>query len=365
MGASKLFTEEEARMVLERAQALEGQKRYAEARVVAGDALPLLGEVQDATKARLYLLISKVPGGGFSSEKRTDALAVAERLIAGGNGDLPDRIRGYLLYEIVRRCCGTPNDEAAEQRVHRVAGDERREHFALERARELLGRGDARRQDCTDAHVLICCQSLDSKEIEPHMEAVLESGDDPSIVMAAIAVMTAFHRDTRLRLLDRALGMIGDPVFRAILLEKKMRALFSIMADGPKEDEESEALDSFIHEEMLAAYTELQWLPGAELQRARSHLFVSVLIANDFEENMAWYHFRVAEAMAERLDSEELRQEVAGTLEYLEWKFENETDDDEEGDDDDEEEEQDDDWWRGEESGGSGETTDEDDKEGA
>lgn len=361
----------DAQGIFARAEALVAEENYPDAVVVAKDLLPCIPQEQYLLRMRAYLLLVQCPGADLTEDQRWRARAAAEDVIAR-SALAEEHIQAHLLHVIVG-----PFPNAAE--VPPGAGgdgrkwlhSELRELQAWEVAGKVLGKGGGIDRDIQrKAHVLLCHIAPDQREIEAHLEVLLQDGDERSIVQGCCGASEEFHRGTRLSFLDRAVALAKEERNIAVLLEYQLCILSHLLMVRPDVSQETrEQFFAWVYQKFVAAFVKLQRCEGAVRERACGHVYLAMMAEQYDDCAMAEVHLDIAKTLFQELgtthelravkalrvsmgiddedggeDGGEAEQRTRGSFRTGEVEEDGDGDEENEEDEDDD----DDDWWNGE-----------------
>lgn len=324
------------------------EQRYDDVQAIGKDLLPLIADESHSVRLRIYHLLQRSSRFFLSSVHQWNARAVAEDVMADHARTPEERIRAHMLHLLL----GTvpPNGSTVDPQ-RRWMTQELRELYADQATTELLGRGGAVDPDLRrDAHVVRCFTCPDHQSVTAHLEALLEDGDEHSIVFGCCGAPIALHQETACQFLNRALAIVKGEHAIARLLEYKLCVLCGAYMDGPdSEAPEGTERSAALYTDFIATMARLELCQHSLVERVQGHLHLANFAYWFDEMALAQTHLDIAFALAEHMQDPQLQQIVGYMREQIlgaEQNGEQEEGADEEEDDakyEDEEEDDDDD----------------------
>lgn len=293
------------------------QKNYGAVQRVLLGTLPQLADDAYEERVRIYMLLLALPDHPVNRGVQEDGLRVARHIFQHCEQfSLRYRLWAHMLF--------------GSWQKHSSWDTERNEFFALRDAQEVLAYPEASREDRDCALTLIAAESLDRDQVRLCLEELFRGANVFAITHACTMVPVAFHRETNLQYLDRALEQVqrGPPGFVADILRKKMAVILEML----EENTEAGMLDrKAFHVQLTTCYANLRMIPQAMRHQAYSEYYLGYAAAYLNETEIGLIHTYTAIAMARQLGLTHLEKLACAVRDHLQSRAPYEGDQEEHG----------------------------------
>lgn len=288
--------------VIDAAYDLLKQKDYAAVQRMVAGALPCLAADAYAERTHLYMLLLALPDHPINGALQEDSLRVTRYIFAHREKFSQQyRLFAHMVF-------GAWKGES-------TLDTERHEFFALQEAQDVLMKSDSSREERDCALTIIASQSPDHDQVRCCLEELFREENAFAITHACTMAPVAFHRETHLQYLEKALDQLqGPPGFVADILKKKMAVLLQVL----EEDTKAGTLDrKTFHTQLTMCYANLRMIPQVVRHHAYSEYYLGYAAAYLDETELGLIHTYTAIAMARQLGLTHLEPLACAVRDYL------------------------------------------------